>query len=179
MLTIEIIAVLALLVGLLIYAMVRTKLQRRESSVVWEATRSARILIVDDNPDFVKITKQILDSCGYETQTAYGGAEALKIMRSAYNKPDLVLLDVMMEHITDGFDVSSAMRWDPTLRDIPVIVITSLTGVRGEEMFPSDGYVAVNAWLTKPVKAEDLLKTVEEMLAGVPAGIPVGVPAVS
>jgi chemosensory pili system protein ChpA (sensor histidine kinase/response regulator) len=179
MLTIEIIGVLALLVGLLIYAMVRTQLQRREVSVLWEAIRPARILIVDDDPDFVKITKRVLDSHGYETVTASSGAEALKVMRAAPVKLDLVLLDIMMDYITDGLDVSNAMQRDLTLKDIPVIMITSLTGVKSQEIFPSDEHVAVSAWLSKPVQPKDLLKTVEETLAGVPAGVPVGVPAVS
>jgi hypothetical protein len=60
-----------------------------------------------------------------------------------------------------------------------VVMITSLTGVRRQEMFPSDERIEVSAWLTKPVRAEDLLKTVEETLAGVPVGVPVGVPTVS
>jgi CheY-like chemotaxis protein len=178
MLTIEIIGVLALLVGLLIYAMVRTQLRGRELSVLWGAIRPTRILIVDDDPDFVKITKKVLASHGYETYTAPSGAEALNIMRSADFKPDLVLLDIMMDYITGGFDVSSAMRWDPTLRDIPVILITSLTGVNSREISASDEYVAVSGWLRKPVKAEVLLATVQETLAGVTAKIPIGVPAV-
>jgi chemosensory pili system protein ChpA (sensor histidine kinase/response regulator) len=179
MLTVEILAVLILLVGLLIYAMVRTQLQRRELSVAEEARRPARILIVDDDPDFVKITKKVLDNHGFETQTASSGAEALKVMRTAPAKPDLVLLDIMMDYITDGLDVSNAMQRDLHLRDIPVIMVTSLTGVRSREIFPSDEHVAVNAWLSKPVQPKILLKTIEETLAGVPAGVPVGVPAVS
>jgi chemosensory pili system protein ChpA (sensor histidine kinase/response regulator) len=178
MLTIEIIGVLALLLGLLIYAMVRTQLQRREVSVLWEAIRPTRILIVDDDPDFVKITKKVLDSHGYETVTSSSGAEALKVMRTSVEL-DLVLLDIMMDYITDGLDVSNAMQRDPTLKDIPVIMITSLTGVKSQEIFPSDEHVAVSAWLSKPVQPKDLLSTVEETLAGVPAGVPVGVPAAS
>lgn len=58
MLTIEIIGVLALLVSLLIYAMVRTQLRRRELSVLWQAIRPARVLILDDDPDFVRITNR-------------------------------------------------------------------------------------------------------------------------
>jgi chemosensory pili system protein ChpA (sensor histidine kinase/response regulator) len=179
MLTVEIIGVLILLVGLLIYAMVRTQLQRRELSVAEEAGRPARILIVDDDPDFVKITKRVLDNHGYDTVTASSGSEALKVMRTAPAKPDLVLLDIMMDYITDGLDVSNAMQRDPHLRDIPVIMVTSLTGVRSQEIFPSDEHVAVSNWLSKPVQPRDLLKAVEGALAGVPVGIPVGVPAVS
>ena len=179
MLTIEILGVLILLVGLLIYAMVRTQLQRRELRVADETGRPARILIVDDDPDFVKITKKVLDNHGYETQTASSGAEGLKVMRTAHVKPDLVLLDIMMDYITDGLDVSNAMQRDPHLKNIPVIMVTSLTGVRSQEMFPSDEHVAVSAWLSKPVQPKVLLKTIEETLAGVPAGVPVGVPAMS
>lgn len=179
MLTIEIIAVLALLVSLVMYAMVRTQLQRSKLRVLGETGQSARILVVDDDPDFVKITKKILDTHGYEILTASNGADALKTMRVPERKPDLVLLDIMMDYITDGLDVSTQMQRDPDLKDIPVIMITSLTGVKSQEIFPSDEPVAVNAWLSKPVQSERLLNTVQDTLAGVPAGVPVGVPATS
>jgi len=179
MLTVEIIGVLALLLALMIFAMVRTQLQRRKLSVPGEVGKGATILIVDDDPDFVKITERILQSQGYETYTASSGAEGLKVMRTAPVKPDLVLLDIMMDYITDGLDVSNAMQRDPHLKDIPVIMITSLTGVRSQEMFPSDERVAVGAWLSKPVQPDLLLRTVRQTLAGVPVAVPVGVPAVS
>ena len=180
MLTVEIIGVLILLVGLLTYALLRTQLQRREQLSVAEDTgRPARILIVDDDPDFVKITKRVLDNHGYETHTASSGAEALKLMRTTHVKPDLVLLDVMMDYITDGLDVSNAMQRDTNLKDIPVIMITSLTGVRSHEIFPSDEHVVVSAWLSKPVQAKVLLKTIEGTLTDLRVGIPVGVGAVS
>ena len=180
MLTVEFIGILALLVGLLIYAMVRTQMQKRELAVPDEAGQGVRILVVDDDPDFVKITERILQSQGYDTYTASSGAEGLKVMRTAPAKPDLVLLDIMMDYITDGLDVSNAMQRDPHLKDIPVIMITSLTGVRSQEMFPSDEHVAVGAWLSKPVQPELLLRTVRQTLAGVvPVAVPVGVPAVS
>jgi CheY-like chemotaxis protein len=178
MLTIELIGVLALLLGLLLYAMVRTQLQGRQLSVPGGAGQRARILIVDDDPDFVRITKRVLDNHGFETQTASRGAEALKLMRTSH-KPDLVLLDIMMDYITDGLDVSRAMQRDPSLNGIPVIMISSLTGVRSQEIFPSDEHVAESDWLNKPVQPRDLLTAVEGALAGVPAGVPVGVPAVS
>ena len=179
MLTIEIIAALALLLGLLIYAMVRTQLQGRQLSVPGGAGQRAKILIVDDDPDFVKITKKVLESRGYETSAASGGAEALKVMRTAPFRPDLVLLDIMMDYVTDGLDVSNAMQRDPSLMDIPVIMITSLTGVRSQEIFPSDEHIAVSAWLSKPVEPKQLLKTVEQELLGARAGVPVRVPAAS
>lgn len=179
MLTLEIIGVLLLLLGLVIYSMVRTLQQRREAELPGQVERQARILVVDDDPDFVKVTKRILDSRGYEVETASSGAQALKMMRSGSVKPDLVLLDIMMDYITDGLDVSNAIQRDPQLKDIPVIMVTSLTGVKSQEIFPSDQRVAVSGWLSKPVRAQSLLKAVQDSLAGAPEGIPVGVPAVS
>jgi len=180
MLTVEIIVVSMLLVGLLIYAMVRTQLEKRKSSVLGEARQGAKILIVDDDPDFVKIATRILESHGYQISTATSGASALKALYfKRRNKPDLVLLDIMMDYVTDGLDVRKIMQNDPDLAYIPVIMVTSLTGVRRQEIFPSDEQMAVDAWLSKPVKAEVLLRTVQDALTGVPAGVPVGVPAVS
>ena len=177
MLTLEIIGVLLLLVGVLIYAIVRGQLQKRAAVIPGQAERAARILIVDDDPDFVKITKKILETHGYETESASNGAEGLKVMRSAPSKPDLVLLDIMMDYITDGLDVSNAMQRDPNLKDIPVVMVTSLTGVKSQELFPSDEHVAATAWLSKPVSPELLLQTVRTALARVSEVAPAGVPA--
>jgi CheY-like chemotaxis protein len=177
MLTIEIIGALLLLVGVLIYAIVRSQLQRRAATLAARADRAARILIVDDDPDFVKITKRILENHGYETDSASSGAEALKAMRSAPAKPDLVLLDIMMDYITDGLDVSNAMQRDPSLQDIPVVMVTSLTGVKSQELFPSDEHVSARAWLSKPVSPDQLLQTVRTALARMPEVGVVGVPA--
>jgi CheY-like chemotaxis protein len=179
MLTIEIIAVLAVFVALLIYAMVRTQVQRRDLSVLGERAQFGKILIVDDDPDFLKITKRVLESHGYETCTAWSGAEALSIMRTAHMRPDLVLLDVMMDYVTDGFEVSSAMRLDPNLRDIPVIMITSLAGVRTQEILRTEEYVAASAWLSEPVQPRVLLEAVDGTLAGVRGGVPVSVARVA
>jgi chemosensory pili system protein ChpA (sensor histidine kinase/response regulator) len=179
MLTIEITAILLLLLCLLVYAMARAQLQRREVSLPRQAERPARILIVDDDPDFVKINKRVLDNHGYQTFSASGGAEALKAMRTASSKPDLVLLDIMMDYITDGLDVSTAMQRDPGLKEIPVIMVTSLTGVKSQEIFPSDEHVAVNAWLSKPVQPNQLLKAIQNALTPAPERIPAGVPVAS
>jgi chemosensory pili system protein ChpA (sensor histidine kinase/response regulator) len=179
MLTIEIAAALILLVGLLIYAIIRAYLERTRAHLPGQAEQAARILVVDDDPDFVKITKRILVNHGHEVQTASSGAEALKTMRGSSVKPDVVLLDIMMDYITDGLDVSNAMQRDPHLKDIPVIMVTSLTGIKSHELFPSDQRVAVSAWLNKPVKPAELLSTVQKALTGVTEGVPVGFAVVS
>jgi CheY-like chemotaxis protein len=90
----------------------------------------AKILVVDDDPDFVNLTRRILQRKGYEVLTAASGQQALAVMRK--EKPDLVLLDIMMSYILDGLDVSREMAQDPALKDVPVIMVTSLTGARAE-----------------------------------------------
>jgi CheY-like chemotaxis protein len=114
--------------------------------------------VVDDDPDFVKVTSKVLETAGHEVVSAGNGAAALKAMRQ--DTPDVVLLDIMMSYILDGLDVSREMAEDPELKDIPVIMVTSLTGVRGSGMFPTDEYVPVDEWLSKPVDPDELLARV-------------------
>jgi len=180
MLTLEILAVLALLLALLGYAMLRTQLQSRKSAGSSDTGRGARVLIVDDDPDFLLITKRILESHGYDTVTVSNGTDALKVLyHTRGTKPDLVLLDIMMDYVTDGLDVRRMMQQHPDLRDIPVVMITSLTGVKAQEMLPSDEYAHAKGWLTKPVAAGDLLNTVGTALAPSPARVRAAVPVVS
>ena len=123
----------------------------------------AKVLVVDDDPDFVKVTTKVLETAGYEVVSAANGAKALQSMRQ--EPPDVVLLDIMMSYILDGLDVSREMAEDPELKDIPVIMVTSLTGVKGTGAFPTDEYVPVNEWLAKPVDPETMLARVDEALA--------------
>ena len=123
----------------------------------------AKVLVVDDDPDFVKVTTKVLEKAGYEVVSAANGAKALKSMRQ--DTPDVVLLDIMMSYILDGLDVSREMAEDPVLKDVPVIMVTSLTGVKGSGMFPTDEYAPVDEWLSKPVEPDELLTRVESVLS--------------
>ncbi|MGD2040050.1 MAG: response regulator [Anaerolineae bacterium] len=122
-----------------------------------------KVLVVDDDPDFVKVTSKVLTKAGYEVVSAANGAKALQAMRQ--ESPDVVLLDIMMSYILDGLDVSREMAEDPQLKDIPVIMVTSLTGVKGSGMFPTDEYIPVDEWLSKPVDPETLVDRVSSALA--------------
>ncbi len=123
----------------------------------------AKVLVVDDDPDFVKVTSRVLQKAGHEVVSAANGAKALQTMRK--DPPDLVLLDIMMSYILDGLDVSREMAQDARLKDIPVIMVTSLTGVKGSGLFPTDEYIPVDQWLSKPVDPDTLLARVSEALA--------------
>lgn len=122
----------------------------------------AKILVVDDDPDFVKVTTKVLEKAGHQVVSAANGAKAMKVMRQ--DRPDVVLLDIMMSYILDGLDVSREMAQDPELKDIPVIMVTSLTGVKGSGVFPTDEYVPVDEWLSKPIDPETLLARVNKAL---------------
>ena len=82
--------------------------------------------------------------------------EGLAKMRT--EKPDLVLLDVIMAHPSEGADVSREMRDDPDLRDIPVIMITSISGQPEAGFFPTDEYLHVDQFIPKPIQPDHLIK---------------------
>ena len=96
----------------------------------------ATVLVVDDDPDFVEITRTVLASNGYEVSSASNGQEALEAMRAT--RPDLVLLDVMMSNVLDGLDLSRVMNEDPNLRQVPIIMISSIADSPAAGMFPTD-----------------------------------------
>jgi CheY-like chemotaxis protein len=121
-----------------------------------------RILVVDDDPDFVQITSRILGTAGYETVAAANGAQALAEMRQ--QKPDLVLLDVMMSTVLAGLSVSKEMQADADLRDIPIVMISSIEGSQYAALLPDDAQIPVDAWISKPVEPEQLLGTVRGLL---------------
>ncbi len=112
----------------------------------------AKILVVDDDPDFVAFTRDVLKRQNHEVITAASGKQALDVMHK--NKPDLVLLDVMMSYLLDGLHVSEEMHKDPELSKIPVIIVTSLIGRPDKER------LSVADWLSKPVQPKELLEKV-------------------
>ena len=121
-----------------------------------------RILVVDDDPDFVEFARTILESEGYEVGSASNGNEALTAMREKL--PALVVLDVMMAGILDGLDASKRMRLDKVLRRIPILMVSSITGSEYAGMFPTDEYIAVDNFLSKPVAPGKLLSEVKRLL---------------
>ncbi len=122
----------------------------------------AKILVVDDDPDFIKIIKTILHFQKHDVLTAANGEQGLKVMREA--KPDLVILDIMMSYILDGLDVRRQMATDKDLKDIPVIMATSLTGERVRSEMPSDEYIPASEWIHKPIDPDKLIEKIKGLL---------------
>lgn len=122
----------------------------------------ALILVVDDDPIFVKATTAILESHGYSVSSAANRDEGLSKIKE--EKPDLVLLDVMMDWILDGVSVSREMMEQRELRRIPIIMVTSILDSEYRGAFPQDEYLHIDSWLNKPCPPEKLISEVEKTL---------------
>jgi CheY-like chemotaxis protein len=122
----------------------------------------SRILIVDDDPDFVEMTRIVLEQQGYEIDSASNGSEALQAIRA--DKPDLVVLDVIMSSILDGLSVTQELQDDPKHQDIPILMVTSIANTDYAALFPTDEYVHIGAFLTKPVAPDQLLQQIDKLL---------------
>jgi CheY-like chemotaxis protein len=121
-----------------------------------------KVLMIDDDPEFVDAITNILDAKGYDVVSASDGKEG--VAKAKQEKPDIILLDVMMTTKSEGFDVAREMQKDANLKGTPVVM---LTGIRREMNLPfgfepDEEWLPVKAVLEKPVKPEVLLKTIEE-----------------
>jgi CheY-like chemotaxis protein len=123
-----------------------------------------KILIIDDDPDFKEAMSTLLEARGYDIITAHDGGSGYEKAKS--EQPDLILLDVMMAHKTEGFDVARCMKDDESVRDIPVIMTT---GIRKDMNLPfgfeaDDEWLPVKAVIEKPVKPDVLLAEVAKYI---------------
>ncbi len=125
--------------------------------------KKAKILLIDDDIDFVEATKIILESKPYEVIVAHNGQKGLQKARE--EKPDLILLDIIMP-IEDGFTAAEQLKEDPQLSKIPVLMLTGFAAKRGGTSIPvSRGYaLEVDDYIEKPVSPEELLARVEKHL---------------
>jgi CheY-like chemotaxis protein len=122
----------------------------------------ARILIVDDDPDFVDATRMVLEKEGHTTLQAGSGSEGYQ--RAAAEKPDLVILDVIMDSVLDGLSMSQQMYEDANTREIPILMVTSIANTDYADLFPTDESIHIRAFLSKPINPASLIKQVNKLL---------------
>ena len=127
-------------------------------------TQEKKILIVDDDPDFVAAIQKILTTAHYRVATAGDAEEGMKAIEN--DRPDLILLDVMMENYDDGFNMCYDLKHDDRFTEIPIVIITAVTEVTGLKFSPeTDGeYLDADGYLQKPISTETLLTTVKQLL---------------
>jgi len=125
--------------------------------------RKVKILLVDDDPDFVTATRVVLESKPYEVIVAYDGDEGLKKARE--ERPDLIILDVIMP-MKDGFMVCQQLKKDPQLSSIPVLMLTAFSEKFGETSVSLSQGLTLEAedFIDKPVTPAELLLRVERLL---------------
>jgi len=125
--------------------------------------KKAKILLIDDDVDFVEATKIVLESKPYEIVVAHEGDEGLR--KAKEENPDLILLDVIMP-VKDGFTAAEQLKKDPQLSKIPVLMLTAFAIKSGESNIPTSRGLTLEAedYIDKPVSPEELLKRVEKFL---------------
>jgi CheY-like chemotaxis protein len=126
------------------------------------------ILLVDDDRDLVQTTKTFLEARGYTVATAYSGHEAREELKRS--RPDLLVLDIMMDYDTDGFNLAHGLKADPETERIPLIIVSGFTKELDtkthvfEPMMYRDWPAA--KFFEKPVKLGVLADAVAGLLAG-------------
>lgn len=124
-----------------------------------------KVLVIDDDNDFVESILNLLEARGYSVASASDGKEGVE--KAKAEKPDLILLDVMMTTKDEGFNVARQLQEIEDVKGTPVIMVT---GVRKEMSLPfgfepDETWLPVKQILEKPVKPETLLNAVTEALA--------------
>jgi CheY-like chemotaxis protein len=128
-------------------------------------SKKTKILLVDNDVDFIDLNKAVLENNGFDVVVAYSGTEGLDRVR--FEKPDLIVLDLMMEKHDTGFGFAKAMKADPTTKDIPILMLTAVGSETGMDFSQAlDGYwMKTDDYANKPLLPEDLVKKINELLA--------------
>ena len=132
-----------------------------------------KILIIDDDEDFVAAIKMVLESNQYRVTAAYGSQEGLSVLDK--EKPDLIILDVMMEGKATGFLLARKIRKKTELSVTPILMLTGMREQTGF-FFPGEArhpvFLPVDKFVEKPIEPKDLLSKVEKMLENKEIGKP-------
>ncbi|MBA7600882.1 Alkaline phosphatase synthesis transcriptional regulatory protein PhoP [subsurface metagenome] len=125
--------------------------------------KKPRILLIDDDLDFVEATKTVLESKPYEVIVAYDGDDGLR--KAKEGNPDLIILDILMP-VKDGFATATQLKNDPKLSKIPVLVLTSFAERGGESTVAVSGGLTLETedYIDKPISPDELLSRVEKYL---------------
>jgi CheY-like chemotaxis protein len=129
-----------------------------------------KIVTIDDDPDVREVLRITLEANNYEVYAASNGTDGLRVIKEVH--PDLIILDVMMDTITEGFQVSYQLRsQDPeseyqAFSKIPIIMLTGISQKMDMKFSPEkDGeYLPVDEFVEKPIRVESLVEKVKKLL---------------
>jgi CheY-like chemotaxis protein len=128
----------------------------------------ANILIVDDDPDIVLAVRTTLESVGHKVFDALNGEEGIRKVQEV--EPDLIILDVMMDTTTEGFQLALQLRSpDPgsplaAYSDVPIMILSALHSTTDLRFGPDETYLPVDDFIDKPIDPDDLIDKVASLL---------------
>lgn len=125
-----------------------------------------KILIIDDDADFVESTKVVLESKGYRVFSAANKDDGFAQVREL--TPDLIIMDVMLERMSDGFDLTRKLKSDGKYNKIPLLMLTSIastTGFKFSDIAGDKTWLPVDDYAEKPLKPAELISRVEKLLS--------------
>ncbi|MBN1478737.1 response regulator [candidate division KSB1 bacterium] len=125
---------------------------------------SQKILLIDDDTDLVEMNRAFLVNNGYDVLVAYNGAEGLT--KAQAEKPDLIVLDVMMTDVGEGFEVARELKSDESTGSIPIIMLTSVNQEHGFSLTigPDEVWNPVDEFIEKPFGPKELMRKIQEMI---------------
>lgn len=123
-----------------------------------EETPRARVLVVDDEPDLIRILEFGLRAAGYQVEIAADGQEGLKKAREI--RPDIILLDLMLPKL-DGYKVCRLLKFDERYRHIPIIILSARTQ-EGDQALAKE--MGANRFITKPYEFSEILSHIDALL---------------
>ncbi len=124
-----------------------------------------RILIIDDDPDITEAMSVVLENKGYVIDSAADSSEGMERLQA--NRPDLIILDVMMRTSQEGFELSRKLKSTAEYKDIPILMLTAVkdkTGLDFKSTAGDDAWLPVEEFLDKPVKPDVLLDKVASLI---------------
>lgn len=125
----------------------------------------AKILIIDDDPDIVQAMKVVLENKDHTVLSAKSGEEGLEKVKTI--RPDLIILDIMLEQVDKGFEVARDLKKDKNYQDIPILMLTAIkerTGLGFEKEAKDPDWLPVDDYCDKPLNPEELISKIKILL---------------
>jgi DNA-binding response OmpR family regulator len=120
------------------------------------------VLLVDDDIDFIEQMKTAIQK-EFAVVIAYDGEEAMRLVNEI--NPDLIVMDVMMKHMADGFDTAKKLKENDATKNIPIIMLTSVYEHYDYRTQINEDYYPRDKWIDKPVAPEKLLGEIKKLIA--------------
>ena len=123
---------------------------------------SRKILVIDDDIDLVEVLRIVLEKEGFEVLDAQDGERGIRMVLE--QKPDLIILDVMMSTEDEGFHVATRLKSDPQYKEIPIIMLTAVGQMTGYKYDKDKDNVPVEEYIEKPIMPNTLLEVIHRYL---------------